>query len=133
MKLFLAANCLCDNAPDAPNSCLIDLSKADLARIEHLANLITEADAYCIESLAPYGTWSNLYVSEVTDESLDDATMDAIASTECRVEAQSVIVRQDGFYFTCAPKNGSDSELCKTSLVPYRAIVDCDVFINSNY
>ena len=81
----------------------------------------------------PYGTWSNLYGSEVTDESLDDATMDAIASTECRVEAQSVIVRQDGFYFTCAPKNGSDSELCKTSLVPYRAIVDCDVFINSNY
>jgi hypothetical protein len=130
MKLFLAVNCLSDYEPDAPNSCLVKLSDSDLARIANLQKLVTEANAYSIEALDCYGTWSNLYVSEVTDDALDDATIAAIESADCRIETESLVVRKDGFYFTCVPKHASDSSLCTTSVVPHSALTTSNFYIS---
>jgi hypothetical protein len=130
MKLFLAVNCLSDYAPDAPNSCLVELSDSDLARIATLQKLVTEANAYSIEALDCYGTWSNLYVTEVTNDALDDTAIAAIESADCRIEAESLVVRQDGFYFTCVPKHAPDSELCTTSIVPHSALTSTPIYIS---
>lgn len=130
MKLFLAVNCLSDYEPDAPNSCFVELSDTDLSRIANLQKLVTEANAYSIEVLDSFGTWSNLYVSEVTNEELDDATVAAIESADCRIETESLVVRKDGFYFTCIPKHAPDSSLCSTNVVPHSALTSLPLYIS---
>ncbi len=132
MKLLLSVKCLSDNAPDAPNSCYIELSESDIQRITALQRLLADANAYSIEVLERFGTWNNLYVSEITDESFCDDTVSAIDSAECRIDCETLVVREDGFYFTCYPKHGSDAEKCSTVVVPHTTLADADIYIGDS-